>query len=79
MRHLGEVHWLLGDRRFVEQAIAIAGYDPVYGARPLKRAIQRLVTDPLAQRLLTGEFKEGDVITVQVGEGGGLEFGRKVT
>ncbi|MCX7912156.1 MAG: ATP-dependent chaperone ClpB [Dehalococcoidales bacterium] len=45
------------------------GYDPVYGARPLKRAIQRLVLDPLAIRVLQGEFSEGDKITVDVKEG----------
>ena len=36
------------------------GYDPAYGARPLKRTIQRLVLDPLACRVLEGEFREGD-------------------
>jgi ATP-dependent Clp protease ATP-binding subunit ClpB len=38
------------------------GYDPVYGARPLKRAIQRELEDPLALRLLSGDFQRGDVI-----------------
>ena len=41
------------------------GYDPTYGARPLKRTIQRLVQDPLALKLLEGEFKEGDTVTVE--------------
>jgi len=48
-----------------EQAVARvaeAGYDPVYGARPLKRALQKLVIDPLATRLLTGEFQPGDTV-----------------
>src|SRR4029079_3098853 len=40
------------------------GYDPAYGARPLKRAIQRLVLDPLALRVLEGEFMDGDTIVV---------------
>ncbi len=40
------------------------GYDPMYGARPLKRTIQRLVLDPLAQRVLQGEFREGDRILI---------------
>jgi ATP-dependent Clp protease ATP-binding subunit ClpB len=40
------------------------GYDPVYGARPLKRALQRLVLDPLALRVLDGEFREGDAVAV---------------
>ena len=38
------------------------GYDPVYGARPLKRTIQRRVLDPLALAVLQGEFKEGDAV-----------------
>lgn len=42
------------------------GYDPAYGARPLKRTIQRLVLDPLAVKILEGEFKEGNVVTVDV-------------
>ena len=40
------------------------GYDPTFGARPLKRTIQRLVQDPLALRLLEGEFKDGDTVVV---------------
>jgi ATP-dependent Clp protease ATP-binding subunit ClpB len=44
--------------------IADKGYDPVYGARPLKRAIQRLIQDPLAVKILAGEFKEGDCVQV---------------
>jgi ATP-dependent Clp protease ATP-binding subunit ClpB len=40
------------------------GYDPTFGARPLKRAIQRLLQDPLAQKILTGQFKPGDTIFV---------------
>ena len=38
------------------------GYDPVYGARPLKRAIQRYIENPLAQELLSGRYKSGDKI-----------------
>jgi ATP-dependent Clp protease ATP-binding subunit ClpB len=45
-------------------AIADAGWDPAYGARPLKRAIQRLLENPLAVRLLEGDFAPGDVILV---------------
>ena len=44
--------------------IAEKGYDPVYGARPLKRTIQRLIQDPLAVKILEGEFKEGDAIQI---------------
>ena len=60
-------------RRF----LANAGYDPVYGARPLKRAIQRHVQDPLALALLQGEFSEGDTIVADV-EGEKLAFGKRV-
>ena len=51
-------------------ALAEAGWDPTYGARPLKRAIQRLLENPLALRLLEGEFAEGDVVRGDAGEGG---------
>jgi len=44
--------------------LAAAGFDPVYGARPLKRIIQQKLENPLAQALLTGKFKPGDTITV---------------
>jgi ATP-dependent Clp protease ATP-binding subunit ClpB len=49
--------------------LAEEGYDPVYGARPLKRTIQRLVQDPLAMRILEGEFLEGDTVVVDVKKG----------
>ncbi|HEY7197758.1 MAG TPA: ATP-dependent chaperone ClpB [Gaiellaceae bacterium] len=52
-----------------KEAVAEAGWDPTYGARPLKRAIQRLVENPLAIRLLEGEFAEGDTIRVDAAEG----------
>ncbi len=55
-----------GARKF----LANEGYDPVYGARPLKRAIQRHLQDPLAMKILAGEFVPGDTITADVaGEG----------
>jgi ATP-dependent Clp protease ATP-binding subunit ClpB len=53
-----------------------AGFDPVYGARPLKRAIQQLLENPLAQHLLSGEFKAGEQIMVDV-ESGRLKFTSK--
>ncbi len=49
--------------------LAVAGYDPVYGARPLKRAIQHDVENPLAQAILSGEFLTGDPITMDVNKG----------
>ncbi|MGH7276539.1 MAG: ATP-dependent Clp protease ATP-binding subunit, partial [Candidatus Rokuibacteriota bacterium] len=54
------------------------GYDPTFGARPLKRTIQRLVQDPLALRLLGREFAEGDTITVDAG-GDAIVFKRGAT
>jgi ATP-dependent Clp protease ATP-binding subunit ClpB len=55
--------------------LAEAGYDPVYGARPLKRAIQQQLENPLAQRILGGDFVPGDTISVTVGAEG-LEFAK---
>jgi ATP-dependent Clp protease ATP-binding subunit ClpB len=52
-----------------KQLLAEAGWDPAYGARPLKRAIQRLVENPLALRLLEGEFGEGDTVRVDAKDG----------
>ena len=54
------------------------GYDPMYGARPLKRTIQRRVLDPLALRVLEGEFREGDHVVVDVGDNA-LTFVKKQT
>ena len=45
------------------------GYDPVYGARPLKRAVQKYLQDPLADALLRGEVRDGQVVKVEEGEG----------
>ena len=58
------LHWL-GER----------GYDPVYGARPLKRVIQKELIDPIARKLLAGDLEDGSVIAVHGGEAG-LEIGR---
>jgi ATP-dependent Clp protease ATP-binding subunit ClpB len=57
--------------------LAQAGFDPVYGARPLKRAIQQQLENPLAQRILRGDFGPGDVIRVVV-EGEALDFRKGV-
>ncbi len=50
--------------------LAEEGFDPAFGARPLKRSIQRELQDALALKLLSGEFHEGDMIHVDRGEGG---------
>jgi len=52
-----------------KELVAEAGWDPTYGARPLKRALQRLVENPLALRLLEGEFAEGDIVRVDAHDG----------
>jgi ATP-dependent Clp protease ATP-binding subunit ClpB len=52
-----------------KQVLAEAGWDPTYGARPLKRAIQRMVENPLALRLLEGDFGEGDAVRVDAKDG----------
>jgi ATP-dependent Clp protease ATP-binding subunit ClpB len=52
-----------------------SGFDPVYGARPLKRAIQQQIENPLAQRILKGEFVPGDRVQVSV-SGGELKFAK---
>ena len=65
--------WLAARRIGIEitaearRALASEGFDPVYGARPLKRTIQRRIQDSLAVRLLEGEFKEGDKVLVEYG------------
>ncbi|HOF04218.1 MAG TPA: ATP-dependent chaperone ClpB [Syntrophales bacterium] len=57
--------------------IARSSYSPVYGARPLKRALQKTILDPLALKLLSGDFREGDKIVADLDAGGGLVFSRQ--
>jgi ATP-dependent Clp protease ATP-binding subunit ClpB len=57
--------------------LARLGYDPAYGARPLKRTIQRSIQDPLALKVLEGEFHEGDVVEVDVDGSGRFTFQKK--
>jgi ATP-dependent Clp protease ATP-binding subunit ClpB len=68
-RRLAERHLTLEVSTAAEDLLAKEGYDPVYGARPLKRTIQRLLQDPLALRILEGEFREGDTIKVDAVDG----------
>jgi ATP-dependent Clp protease ATP-binding subunit ClpB len=77
---LANLEQRLGDRKLhivltepARKLIANEGYDPVYGARPLKRTIQRRILDPLAMEVLQGRFKEGDTVEVE-NEGGRLAF-----
>jgi ATP-dependent Clp protease ATP-binding subunit ClpB len=61
-----KIHVQLSDA--AKSFIVSEGYDPMYGARPLKRTLQRRVLDPLAMRVLEGEFREGDRVLVDVGD-----------
>ena len=61
--------------KYARDLLAEKGYDPHYGARPLKRVIQRLLQDPLAMRILEGDFPEGSKVTVDARlSGDALEF-----
>ncbi|HBO13586.1 MAG TPA: type VI secretion system ATPase TssH, partial [Halieaceae bacterium] len=58
---------------FLDKLVA-AGFDPVYGARPLKRAIQQELENPLSQRILAGDFAPGDTIRGDYSEESGVSF-----
>jgi ATP-dependent Clp protease ATP-binding subunit ClpB len=80
---LARLRTLLAERQLTieltpaaREAIADAGYDPVYGARPLKRALQRMVQDPLATKILRGEFKAGDHVVVDEAPDGNITFAK---
>jgi ATP-dependent Clp protease ATP-binding subunit ClpB len=60
-----KIHVQLTDR--AKELLVQEGYDPIYGARPLKRTIQRRVLDPLAMRVLQGDFGEGDTVVADAG------------
>ncbi|HCN19614.1 MAG TPA: type VI secretion system ATPase TssH, partial [Planctomycetia bacterium] len=63
----------------VKDRLVEEGFDPVYGARPLKRTIQRLIENPLASELLKGKFPEGSEIVAQVSKNGNISFNLKKT
>jgi ATP-dependent Clp protease ATP-binding subunit ClpB len=82
---LKRIHYLLADQKInieltgkAQDHLAEAGYDPVYGARPLKRAIQRQLENPLATLLLESKFVAGDTIVVDC-EDNSLSFSKKET
>ena len=58
--------------------LADTGYDPTFGARPLRRAIERYIENPLASKILSGEYKEGDMILVDLAVND-LVFSKKTT
>ncbi|TAN71342.1 MAG: AAA family ATPase, partial [Magnetospirillum sp.] len=82
---LARLRRLLADRKVtleLDEAATIwlgeKGYDPVYGARPLKRVIQRTLQNPLASQILEGGVKDGDTVKVSAAEGGLMINGRSV-
>jgi ATP-dependent Clp protease ATP-binding subunit ClpB len=83
---LKRVEGMLADRKLklvvtpaAREAIMSDGYDPAYGARPMRRSIQRLVQDPLAMKLLAGDFLAGETIVVdRDGDGSKLKFTKEV-
>ncbi|MFM5953217.1 MAG: ATP-dependent chaperone ClpB [Novosphingobium sp.] len=73
---VGRVQKLLKDRKITldltdaaKRWLGRVGYDPVYGARPLKRAVQRYLQDPLAEKLLAGEVPDGSTVRIDEGDG----------
>ncbi|MFC0204299.1 ATP-dependent chaperone ClpB [Novosphingobium soli] len=73
---VARVQKLLRDRKIVldltdaaKRWLGRVGYDPVYGARPLKRAVQRYLQDPLAEKLLAGEVPDGSIVHIEDGDG----------
>ncbi len=83
---LGRLRKQLADRKLSLELSAAArtklseeGYDPIYGARPLKRVIQQRLQNPLAMKLLQSEFKPGETVVVDVDPAGNFTFGVPVT
>ncbi len=74
---LARLEALVADRRLTLEVdgaargwLVEAGYDPVYGARPLKRVLQRALQNPLAGMILAGKIADGETVHVSVGPGG---------
>ncbi len=81
---LREINERLADRKITvsltpqaKARIAEIGYDPTYGARPLRRALQKHIQDPLAMKLLQGEFQEGDAVVVEADPRSGFLFKKR--
>ena len=82
---LSRLRKLLADRKITleltdaaRMALAEEGYDPIFGARPLKRVIQQRLQNPLALKLLQGEFRDGDTVVVDVDLDGSFTFSKAV-
>ena len=82
---LRELNERLAERRIsvtltdsARERLATIGYDPTYGARPLRRAIQKHIQDPLALQILKGDYHEGDSVVVDVDKNSGFSFRKSV-
>ncbi len=82
---LNRLRKLLADRKIelelspaAREKLVAEGYDPVFGARPLKRVIQQRIQNPLALSLLQGEFRDGDTVLIDVAPNGSFSFERAV-
>ncbi len=82
---LGRLRKLLADRKITLELtdaarikLAEEGYDPIFGARPLKRVIQQRLQNPLALKLLQGDFRDGDTVLVDVDENDDFTFSKAV-
>ncbi|HEX2326585.1 MAG TPA: AAA family ATPase, partial [Chloroflexota bacterium] len=79
-RRLDERHITLDVSEEARTRLGEEGYDPIYGARPIRRTVQREVENPLARRIIAGEVRDGDTVRVDAGDGSnGLTFERVST
>jgi ATP-dependent Clp protease ATP-binding subunit ClpB len=78
-RQLEKRHLTIELAPAAREFIATQGYDPVYGARPLKRVIQRVLQNPIAMELLEGRYHDGDTIVVDPNGSGGIRFSRRAS
>ena len=68
---------IIFERLIQPRRIAAEGFDPQFGARPLKRVIQQRIENPIATRILSGAYEEGDTITVETNGGEQFLFDRR--
>ena len=89
INHIVDIQLALIDKRLKERKLSIEltdaakkyiadqGYSPVYGARPLKRSLQKLILDPLAMEILAGKFSEGDIVVAGLSKKGEITLTKK--
>jgi ATP-dependent Clp protease ATP-binding subunit ClpB len=76
-RRLDERHIVLDVSDGAKALLGREGYDPVYGARPVRRVVQREVENPLARRIIAGEVRDGDTVHLEAAGAGGLTMRRE--